>query len=163
VAIETVIIFCVGFGFMLLVLQPGTPTVPCCVNEPMLTWGIHNVIQAPVTTITVEIDIFSGMPNPEWTLPEASAALFHSRLSGLRETTAKHRSKNLGYRGLVIRMSQETSLTLYIQNGLIEISDGASSTFFLDEQRSLERWLIGTGRKFLSHEILDVIDADLQK
>jgi hypothetical protein len=45
----------------------------------------------------------------------------------------------------------------------MESSDGTSSTFFLDPQRSLERWLIGTGRKFLGHEVLEAIDADLQR
>ena len=40
---------------------------------------------------------------------------------------------------------------------------GASCTFFLDPQRSLERWLIGTGREFLSHEILVAIKDHLQK
>jgi hypothetical protein len=157
-------IFCyVGVGFILLVLQPGTEGVSGCVNEPMLTWRNHNVMQVHMTTITVEIEIFSGMPNPEWTLSEASAAMFLSKLSGLQKTTERPRSTNLGYRGLVARMSQEAGLQMYIQNGLIESSDGTSSTFFLDSQRSLERWLIGTGRKSLSHEILEVIDADLQK
>lgn len=164
VTIGRVIIFCyVGVGFILLVLQPGTEGVSGCANEPMPTWRNHNVMQAHMTTIIVEIDIFSGMPNPEWTLSEASAAMFLSKLSGLQKTTERPRSTNLGYRGLVVRMSQEAGLQMYFQNGLIESSDGTSSTFFLDPQRSLERWLIGTGRKALSHEILEVIDADLQK
>lgn len=158
-----VIIFCfVGVGFILLGLQPGTEGVSGCVNKPMPTWRNHNVRQAHMTTITVEIDIFSGMPNPEWTLSEASAAMFLSKLSGLQKTTERPRSTNLGYRGLVVRMSQ-AGRQMHIQNGLIESSDGTSSTFFLDPQRSLERWLIETGRKSLSHEILEVIDADLQK
>ena len=40
---------------------------------------------------------------------------------------------------------------------------GASCTFFLGPPRSLERWLIGTGREFLSREILVAIEDDLQK
>ena len=34
--------------------------------------------------------------------------------------------------------------------------------FFLDPQRSLEHWLIGNGREFLSHGILVAIEDDLQ-
>jgi hypothetical protein len=46
---------------------------------------------------------------------------------------------------------------------VIAAKAGTSRTFFLDPQRSLERWLIGTDRKFLNHEILVAIEDDLQK
>ena len=101
------------------------------------------------------------MPNPDWSLSDADAAVFLSRLSGLQKT-ARPRSENLGYRGLVVRL-RETGRRISVQNGVMESSDGTSSTFFLDPQRSLERWLIGTGRKFLGHEVLEAIDADLQR
>jgi hypothetical protein len=116
-----------------------------------------------VTAVEVEIDIFSGMPNPTWTLSEADAAVFLSKLSGLQETAARPRSTKLGYRGLVVRISQQADREVYIQNGVIELSDQTSLTFFLDRERSLERWSIETGKKFLSHEVLEAIEKDLRK
>jgi hypothetical protein len=119
--------------------------------------------RAHVRTIDVEVDILSGMPNPSWTLSEADAAVFLSKLAGLQKAVARPRSVKLGYRGLVVRMTEEARRKIYIQNGVIEVGEGTASTFFLDPQRSLERWVIGTGRKFLSHEILIAIEDDLQK
>jgi hypothetical protein len=152
VAIGTVVISCcAGVGVLLLVSLSGHADL-----------AQSQLGQAHMTA-TVEIDIFSGRPNPEWTLSEADTAVMVSKLSGLQKAAAGLRSAHLGYRGLVVRMPQQAGRTITIQNGVIESSGGTSSTFFLDPQRSLERWLIGTGRKFLSPEVIEVIDADLQK
>jgi hypothetical protein len=119
--------------------------------------------RALMTPVAVEVDIFSGRPNPGWTLSEADATTFRSKLSGLQKTAARSRSANLGYRGLVVTMPQERGTTIYIQNGVVEVSDSTPSSFFLDPQRSLERWLVGTGREFLGPELLETIDVDLKK
>ena len=120
------------------------------------------LVQAHMTGVEVEVDIFSGTPNPHWTLSESDAAVFISKFSGLRKTAARPRSANLGYRGLIVRMPQEAGRRIYIQNGVVEVRNGTSCTFFLDPHRSLEHWLIEAGRKFLSHEILVAIEDDLQ-
>ena len=91
-----------------------------------------------MTTVAVEVDIFSGMPNPGWTLSEADATTFRSKVSGLQKTAARSRSANLGYRGLVITMPQETATKIYVQNGVVEVSD-SPGTFFLP-QRSRPRF-----------------------
>jgi hypothetical protein len=148
---------------MLLVALWGTEGARMCERANAYDVVQLQLMQAHMTPVTVEIDIFSGMPNPDWTLSAADAAMFLSKLSGLQQTVARPQSANLGYRGLVVRMPQEAGRRIYIQNGVIESSDGTSSTFFLDPQRSLERWLIGTGRKFLRHTVLEAIDAALQK
>jgi hypothetical protein len=138
--------------------------VPDLLNGPLLIRDLqHPTLRVQMTAVEVEIDIFSGMPNPTWTLSEADAAVFLSKLSGLQETAARPRSTKLGYRGLVVRIPQQGDREIYIQNGVIELSDQTSLTFFLDPERSLERWLIETGKKFLSHEGLEAIEKDLQK
>jgi hypothetical protein len=119
-----------------------------------------------MTIVDVEVDIFSGMPNPHWTLSEADAAVFLDRLSALsalEPAAARPLSAHLGYRGLVVRMPQEADREISIQHGFMELRDGTSRSFFLDAQRALERWLIGTGRKRLSREVLEAIDTDLQR
>src|SRR5262245_28479374 len=112
--------------------------------------------------VTVEIDILSGMSNPGWTLSEADAAVFLSKVDGLQPTAVGAKSIILGYRGLVVRMSHKPSQTMFVWNG-VELSDGKSRSFFHDPQRSLERWLIGTGRGFLSPAICEAVDKDLQR
>jgi hypothetical protein len=155
---------CAAAGVMLPVAPLGTTSAsPYERANAYSDIAQRQLIPTHVRTVEVEVDIFSGMPNPCWTLSEADAAVFLSKLAGLEKAAARPRSANLGYRGLVVRMAQEAGRKIYIQNGVIEVSEGTSSTFFLDPQRSLERWLIGTGRKFLSHEILEAIEDDLQK
>lgn len=113
-------------------------------------------------TVDVEIDIFSGMPNPVWTLSDTQAAVFLAKLSELQEIEAKPRSSNLGYRGLIIRIQQGANQEMHIQNGFVEVSGIMASTFFLDPNRSLERWLLATGRAFVDKGVFKVIDADLK-
>jgi hypothetical protein len=119
--------------------------------------------RAPMTAVAVEVDIFSGRPNPSWTLSEAEASVFASRRSALQQTAPAPRSGALGYRGLVVELLDEPGRRMYIRNGVIELSDGTSSVFFADPGRSLERWLIGTSRPALGQEVLEAIDADLQR
>jgi hypothetical protein len=115
-----------------------------------------------MTNVVVEIDIFSGMPNPAWTLSEAQANEFLAKLGELPETKGKSRSGNLGYAGLIVRMEQGANKELHIQNGFVEIRGATgSSRFLLDPKRSLERWLLATGRASVDKTVLEVIDAAL--
>ena len=111
-----------------------------------------------MTTVEVELDVFSGMPNPAWTLSKEQATEFLAKLAELQETEPKSRFSGLGYRGLIIRTQQGLDRELHIQNGFLEVGGG----FFLDQGRSLERWLVGTGRKFVDKNVLEVVEADLE-
>ncbi len=114
------------------------------------------------TRITVEVDIFSGMPNPEWTLSEASATMLLAKLCGLPPAKAAPRSSKLGYRGLVVHIAAQAERTVLIHQGIIESRQGDSSTFLLDKNRALETWLIHSGRESLSDEVERVLDAELR-
>jgi len=114
-----------------------------------------------MAVVEVEVDVFSGMPNPAWTLRDADAAAFLSDFAKLPETEARIRSEDLGYRGLIVRIGQGPSQEILIQHGVAESHDARSTTFFLDRNRSLERWLLGTGK--LGDDVRKVIDADLNR
>ena len=89
--------------------------------------------------------------------------MFFPNFPDCRKRPRGPRSTKLGYSGLVVRISQQADREVYIQNGIIELSDQTSLTFFLDRERSLERWSIETGKKFLRHEVLEAIERDLRK
>ena len=118
-----------------------------------------------MTIVNVEIDMFSGMPNPVWTLTDAQATEFLAKLADLQETEAKHRSSNLGYRGLIVRMQPGAEQEIHIQNGFVEVGGtmAMASTFFSDPNRSLERWLLVTGRAFVDRDVLEVIETILKE
>lgn len=113
--------------------------------------------------VEVELDIFSGVPNPVWTLRDAEVIEFRAKVSELQETESKSRSNGLGYRGLVVRIRQGSPQEMRIHNGFVEASQGraSSNTLLLDSSRSLERWLLAIGRAFVEDDIYAVIEADL--
>src|SRR4029453_8944325 len=93
-----------GGGVMLLVALSGPLGARLCEQANAYADVAHSpLMQVHMTTIVVEIDIFSGMPNPDWILPAGDATEFLARLSGLQKTATRPRSANLGYRGLVVR------------------------------------------------------------
>src|SRR5262245_49044670 len=65
----------------------------------------------------VELDVFSGRPNPVWTLSNADTAELERRLSALTKTSATTLFDGLGYRGLIVRLGKDA--TAHVQNGIV--------------------------------------------
>jgi hypothetical protein len=111
----------------------------------------------------VELDIFSGMPNPTWVLTNADADNFVKKLSALPQAPAKELSGNLGYRGFIIQCIQGADAQLIrIQNGTVHISEGVTTIHAYDEDRELERWLLATGRPHLKSEIFEITEREFR-
>jgi hypothetical protein len=60
-----------------------------------------------ITMLEVELDVFSGMPNPTWVLPTSQEATLHELLSAdpnqISPTARADQRLGLGYRGLIVR------------------------------------------------------------
>ena len=56
----------------------------------------------------VELDIFSGNPNPAWTLSDADSAHFLEKLALLPAASPAEFATNLGYRGFIVRRANAT-------------------------------------------------------
>lgn len=105
--------------------------------------------------VTVIVDIFSGVPNPQWTIAGdllvqlklmlAQLAHFHGGLVP--------EPPGLGYRGIVLQFSPDEGIA-----GSSRVFGGyvvGSREAFVDTGRALERWLLETG--------IGSIDADILK
>ena len=113
--------------------------------------------------VDVELDIFSGMPNPTWVLTNAEADSFVKQLAALPRTSAKKMSGNLGYRGFIAQVPQGADTHLIrIQNGTIHISKGATDHYSSDEGRKLERWLLNTGKPHLKNDVLQIVQREFR-
>jgi hypothetical protein len=115
--------------------------------------------------VEVELDIFSGAPNPRWVLSSAEAYIFVKRLAALTRISArKPPGAALGYRGLIIQVTQwgDTQL-IRIQNGSVHFSNGATNVYSHDKDRDLERWLLGTGKPHLEDELFQAAERELQR
>jgi hypothetical protein len=110
----------------------------------------------------IELDIFSGMPNPTWTLTDAEAVTFVERLAALRRAAASHLSGNLGYRGFIVQCTARAdSQLIQVQTGKVHITEGSTKAYADDEDRQLERWLLSTGRQYLKPEIYQIAERAL--
>jgi hypothetical protein len=90
--------------------------------------------------ILVTLDMFSGRPNPEWTLGPAEAAVFERRISALPSISASNQpDAPLGYRGFTIR---EDGNEVRVFGGQVT----TKGQVLADRGRSLERWLLDSGR-----------------
>ena len=111
----------------------------------------------------VELDIFSGMPNPTWTLTDAEAATFTNVISTLPPASGTELSGSLGYRGMIIECSLDgAAQTIHIQAGIVQIASGTTKAYAYDVDRKLERWLRDTARPHLNGDLLELIDRELR-
>ena len=110
----------------------------------------------------VELDIFSGMPNPTWTLTNAEGDSFLKQLASLPRTSPRVFSGNLGYRGFIVQCTQGANTKLIrVQNGTVHSLQGVTDVYALDENRQLERWLISTGRPHLEDDLFQIAQREL--
>jgi hypothetical protein len=111
--------------------------------------------------IEVELDVFSGMPNPTWSLSGADAAIFAEKLDVLLPAAPREQENPLGYRGLVVDTGAEV---VRVHRGIARITRGDSVVALEDPGRSLERWLYltGAGTGVVADEVVAVVDADLR-
>jgi hypothetical protein len=113
--------------------------------------------------VEVELDLFSGMPNPTWFLTHAEADSFMKTLAALPPTPAAELSGNLGYRGFIVRVTEGAEARLiHIQRGIVHMATGTTSIYAHDDDQELERWLLNTGKPHLKDEILHLVEGELQ-
>ncbi len=115
----------------------------------------------------VELDIFSGRPNPIWQLPDAQQQELITRLTGLAPGLVAPYPGRLGYRGLLIHVNQPP----YGMPETIEVFDGAVCyaltgvrTCRADAGREVERWLLQTAdRSQVDNQLLDDILSEINR
>jgi len=110
----------------------------------------------------VELDIFSGMPNPSWNLSQPEADAFVHRLGNLRRIAPHELHGNLGYRGFIVRLkSGSAAQSIRIQTGIAEISSDSTIVYADDVGRRIERWLLDSGKLYLRADILQLVEHEL--
>jgi hypothetical protein len=120
--------------------------------------------EAIASRIEVELDIFSGNPNPAWTLSDADSAQFLEKLATLPAASPAEFDTNLGYRGFIVRIANATeSSVVRIQRGMVHVLRAGKDLYYSGAQRDLERWLLRTGQPFLDSTIFGIVETALAK
>lgn len=109
----------------------------------------------------VELDIFSGMPNPTWILTDEEKDNFVKRLAALERSSISELSGKLGYRGFIVQCMQgENAQLIRVQNGTVQISENATEVYASDKNRELERWLLNTGKPHIDDELFQIAERE---
>lgn len=126
--------------------------------------------QTPAVTVRVEVDVYSGRPNPRWTLSAAAAGTLLGRLRALPAAAAAEPRDGLGYRGLIVRLDpvpEGLCATIRIANGLACCmpEPGAAprdTACRRDTDRALERWLVSSAEPALEPGLLKMLTDQLK-
>lgn len=112
------------------------------------------------TTVHVEVDLYSGRPNPGWDLLDADARRFIELLDALPAASPDAgggltSAEGLGYRGLKVEIESGDQLRrIRIAGGVVHVEEAEASRRRSDPGRVLEQWLLRTGEQYLGAELL---------
>jgi hypothetical protein len=113
--------------------------------------------------VEVELDVFSGIPNPSWALTADQAQTLARQLAALRPSASRELSGHLGYRGFVVQIKTGASTRrICVQRGIVQSAEGSSEVYTADETRALERWLLETGRPHVKSELIQHAERELR-
>jgi hypothetical protein len=107
---------------------------------------------------TVQAALFSGLPNPQWTLRFTEREECLKRLGALPRMTRPEPERGLGYSGLRLQLTQPNGdiVGFRIHDGGVWKEDDVAIAY-ADEGQAFERWLITTAppdiRRLLSTEL----------
>ena len=118
-----------------------------------------------MTTVHVEVDLYSGRPNPAWDLSAADAERFLERLGALTPMRPESGGapaffEGLGYRGLKVHLHSEGDFKqIVIAEGIVGVqtSEAAGRQLWKDSNRELEKWLLGTGKPYLDADLFSYL------
>ncbi len=114
--------------------------------------GVHSRVE-------VELDVFSGRPNPTWVLSVADAAYFLDKLASLPPVGAGQIENPLGYRGFVVDTGRGE--VGRVQKGTVEVAGGERRSYFADPSRELERWLFNRAATEIDSDLAALVEAEL--
>jgi hypothetical protein len=116
--------------------------------------------------VQVELDAFSGRPNPRWDLSREQGTEFQKRLHALKSQGGASVGDGLGYRGFVVRPNGGPGdgydeVRLY--RGVVVIHRGEHLETLSDPGRGLEQWLADSARGHVDERVLHYILSEIAR
>jgi hypothetical protein len=114
----------------------------------------------------VELDVFSGRPNPTWELSKEQVHELITTTLSLHPSKETPHERDLGYRGLILRTEKyylDLPQRIDIFKGIIviEYNDGTSKVLE-DTGRVIEYWLLKTGQHRIEPCLFKHIEKDIR-
>jgi len=108
----------------------------------------------PGTSVQVELGLYSGVPDPAWTLTPVQANELAAALATLTRVSESAPSGGLGYHGFTI-VTPDGTLVAYA--GKVLSADSDPPYVLDDPNRTIERLLLATARAHVTAEELNVV------
>ena len=123
------------------------------------------IAASPLPTVTVTLRIYSGRPDPSWTLTDVQVAALVGQVAGLPVATGTAPQGGLGYHGFSILVQQpgQPDQTYVAFRGAVTTPGDAPGTYRADPQRTVETALLETGRSHLAAAEIAVVEANLAR
>lgn len=112
-------------------------------------------------TIEVELNIFSGRPNPRWELSESQIDELKPKIRMPLPRTAPKTMMQLGYRGFAIvnpNKIADLPELIYVRSGVLTIMDGNTASHY-EDGNNVEEWLFDQARE---HGLGKIVDEGLR-
>lgn len=93
-------------------------------------------------SLYVELDVFSGRPNPGWPMTPAEALGLWAMLNRLLPTNPVEAPPGLGYRGFIVHrvLSGQPFPWLQVRGGVVKATDNYQLRYYRDTE-NIEGWL----------------------
>ncbi|HWN49268.1 MAG TPA: hypothetical protein VNO18_05480 [Xanthobacteraceae bacterium] len=135
-----------------------------------LTWGLNamaasnnkHVISASNAVVT--LDVFSGRPNPTWSLPESTTVELLRRLQALEESKVDALEfDGLGYRGVSAEFHDQSKGVIDVKasRGFVTLNQSGQRFRYVDPGRQFELWLVNTGAGHLTPDLLQYVTKEI--
>ena len=137
--------------------KPGGTAARNVDNDGAIVWNPEKV----------ELDAFSGRPNPRWELTRAETAEFLMLLRALPRAHGSYSTGGgLGYRGFIVRANDGPvdgydDIRLY--RGTVLARHGDQMHKFSDPQRVLEHWLLRSAGGHLAEPVRQYIQSEIER
>ncbi len=112
----------------------------------------------PAGSVNVVLGLYSGRPDPEWTLTTEQAAALLSALAILPSNTGVPPIGGLGYHGFTILVPGST---LVAYRGVVASPGGGMRSVMTDPTRGIERYLLETSRLHVTADEFTAVERAL--
>jgi hypothetical protein len=112
--------------------------------------------------LEVTLDIFSGRPNPTWSLEHLTAQECKRLIDSLPPLPPEDAPvpPGLGYRGFIIQSRNSTLAgPIMVYGGAVKAPTGT----YRDHLRKFEAWLLKSAGSFLESSLIQIVGKEIKK
>lgn len=111
----------------------------------------------PILPAIVELDVFSGQPNPRWSLTAEESTMLDQLVAQLPTGSQQSLPNSLGYRGFIVTVANTVEPLFRVHGSLVIKTKDGVTIYYRDDHSRVEKWLILQGRQHLPADIFELL------